>query len=95
MYFVDGFVYGGEPKGIIRVEKVKPLPDQMMLLTFNNHEQRLFDATILNGPAFEPLSKAEVFNNPEIDHGVVTWNEGQIDCAPEYMYEHSYEYALV
>ena len=44
---------------------------------------------------FEPLSKAEVFNNPEIDHGVVTWNEGQIDCAPEYMYEHSYEYALV
>jgi hypothetical protein len=57
VYFFDGFVYGGEPKGIIRVEKVKPLPDQMMLLTFNNHEQRLFDATILNGPAFEPLSK--------------------------------------
>ena len=95
MYFFDGFVYGGEPKGAIRVGKVKPLPDQMMLLTFNNHEQRLFDATILNGPAFEALSKTEVFNNPEIDYGVVTWNEGQIDCAPEYMYEHSYEYALV
>ena len=53
----------------------------------------LFDASILKGPAFELLSKQDVFNRPEIAHGVVTWNNGLIDCAPEYMYEHSYEYA--
>ena len=92
MYFFDGFVYGGAPDGTIHVDKVKTLSNHMLLLTFNNHEQRLFDATILNGPVFEPLLKEEVFDNPVIDHGIVTWNDGQIDCAPEYMYKHSYEY---
>ena len=92
MYFFNGFVFGGEPKGLVRVEKVKALPDQMLLVTFNNHEERLFDASVLKGPAIELLLKQDIFSRPEIDHGVVTWNNGLIDCAPEYMYEHSYEY---
>ena len=36
---------------------------------------------------------AEAFSNPEIDHGVVIWNDERICCTPEYMYEHSYETA--
>ena len=95
MYYFDGFVYGGEPEETIRVLSVKPLPDKILLLTFNNHEQRVFDASVLDGPAFEPLMRTEIFENPKIDHGVVTWADGQIDCAPEYMYKHSYEYAII
>lgn len=34
----------------------------------------------------------EVFRRPTIDYGVVTWLDGQIDCAPEFMYENSYAY---
>ena len=65
-----------------------------MLILFSNGEQRLFDATILNGPAFEPLQNLRVFMAPELDHGVVTWAGGELDCAPEYMYENSYAYSL-
>ena len=95
MFIRDGIVYGGEPERPIRAEQVKILPDMMMLIRFNNGEYRLFDATVLEGPAFEPLRDEKVFAAPMIDHGVITWNDGEIDCAPEYMYDHSFEYSQV
>ena len=94
MYEKDGIIYGGEPVKPIRVEYVKALPDMMMLITFNTGETRLFDATELKGPAFEPLRKPEIFMSPILDHGVITWDNGNIDCAPEFMYNHSYEYSM-
>jgi hypothetical protein len=36
-----------------------------------------------------------VFKTAAVDHGVVTWLDGEIDCAPEFLYEHSYEYSMV
>ena len=93
MFYYNGFVCGGEPEGPIRITEVKALADMMMLLTFNNGEQRLFDASILTGPAFQPLKEESIFLNPGLDHGVVTWKNGEIDCAPEYMFSNSYEYA--
>ena len=95
MYIMNGIVYGGEPKEPIKVRQVKVLPDKMLLLRFNNGETRLFDATMLEGPAYEPLRDENVFSEPVIDHGVVTWLQGAIDCAPEYMYRHSFEYSEV
>lgn len=95
MYIHDGIVYGGEPGRPIKVDQVKVLPDWMLLIRFNNGETRLFDATLLEGPVFEPLHDEKVFSAPVIDHGVITWKDGDIDCAPEYMYEHSYEYSRV
>ncbi len=95
MFFANGFVYGGEPTETIRVKYVKPLKDRIMLVTFNNDEERVFDSTILSGPVFAPLQDEDVFSKPEIDHGVVTWNNGEIDCAPEFMYQHSFEYSRI
>ena len=95
MYIRDGIVYGGEPEKPIKIEQVKTLPDMMMLIRFNNGELRLFDATVLEGSVFEPLRNEDVFTAPVIDHGIVTWLDGEIDCAPEYMYSHSYEYSAV
>ncbi len=95
MYISDGFVYGGEPEQEIKVEHVKILPDRMMLIRFNNGEFRLFDATLLEGPVFDLLQDEQIFSKPVIDHGVVTWKDGEIDCAPEFMYKHSYEYPMV
>ena len=92
MYIRDGIVYGETDVAQLRVDKVKPLNDMMLLLTFNNGTTRLFDCTILDGPVFAPLHDPAVFDNPRIEHGVVTWKDGEIDCAPEYMYDHSYEY---
>ena len=95
MYIRDGIVYGGEPEKPVKVEQVKVLPDMMLLIRFNSGELRLFDATTLEGPAFEPLHDNQIFSAPVIDHGVITWKDGEIDCAPEYMYKHSYEYSQV
>lgn len=92
MYINNGIVYGGEPSKQVKIVSVKPLNDMIMLLTFSSSETRLFDATILQGEVFEPLKDDEVFKNPIIDHGVVTWLDGQIDCAPEFMYKNSYVY---
>ncbi len=71
---------------------MKILPDRIMLLTFSNGETRLFDADELNGKVFDSLKDSRVFEDAALDHGVVTWKNGEIDCAPEYMYDKSYEY---
>lgn len=95
MYIMNDIVYGGEPVASIEISSVKALDDMIMLISFSTGETRLFDATILQGEVFEPLKKKEIFKNPIIDHGVVTWDGGNIDCAPEFMYDNSYEYSMV
>lgn len=92
MFVLNGIVYASERKENIQVVSAKPLDDMMMILTFSTGEQRLFDATILSGPAFLPLTDNNVFKNCKIVDGVVTWMDEDIDCAPEYMYEHSFSY---
>lgn len=93
MYFSNGFVYGGTPSEMMKIIKVKPLDNMMLLLTFSSGEQRLYDATqLLEHPIFKPLEDKEVFSHPELDHGVVTWLDGELDVAPESMYENSYPY---
>ncbi len=49
----------------------------------------MFDANELKGEVFEPLKDSTVFEDAILDHGVVTWKDGEIDCAPEYMYDNS------
>lgn len=77
---------------LLYVLSVKHLYSGIYLLEFSNGERRLFDTTLLVGEVFEPLKKAEIYENPSIEFGIVTWQNGQIDCSPDYMYEHSYEY---
>lgn len=95
MYISNGIVYGTEQKESLKIHSVKPLDNMIMILIFTNNEIRLFDASILNGEVFMPLKDENVFNNPSLDHGVVTWDHGNIDCAPEFMYENSYKYDSV
>lgn len=92
MFILNGVVYASERPKEIEIIHAKPLEDMMMILTFSTGEQRLFDATILTGSAFRPLTDPQVFNICKIVDGVVTWMNEEIDCAPEFMYEHSYPY---
>ena len=92
MYIKDDICQAGELKENIKVTAVKPLRGHMLLVTFSTGEQRLFDVTTLRGSAFEPLQKEKVFNNPVLFHGVITWNNGEIDIAPEAVYRNSYAY---
>ena len=92
MFSLNGIVYASEKTENIQVVSAKPLDDMMMILTFSTGEQRLFDAAILTGKAFSPLSDENIFKNRNVVDGVVTWLDEEIDCAPEYMYTNSYEY---
>lgn len=94
MYIMNGIVYGGEPVASVEISSVKALDNMIMLVSFSTGEIRLFDATILQGEVFELLKQEEVFKNPTIDHGVVTWDDGNIDCAPQFIYNNSYEYSM-
>ena len=89
MYMINDICYAGELQDGIRVIEVKPLSGGMMLVTFSTGEKRLFDTTRLTGPVFEKLSDEKVFNNPVLFHGVITWNDGEIDIAPETVYRDS------
>ncbi len=92
MYEVNGIVYAGNFVDSIKVIDAKVTDHLMMLITFSTGEKRVFDASILTGNAFEPLNDIDVFKNFKIVHGVITWLNEDIDCSPEYMYEHSYAY---
>lgn len=93
MYIVNGIAYAGTQMQEIAVQAIKPLDDMMMLVTFTSGEKRLYDATqLLAFPAFQPLKDEAVFKNARVEYGVVTWADGEIDIAPETMYETSYEY---
>lgn len=92
MFVLNGIVYANEKSENIQVVSVKPLDDMMMILTFSTGEQRLFDATVLTGSAFAPLADEKNFKDCKVVDGIVTWMDEDIDCAPEYMYEHSYAY---
>ena len=95
MYIMNDICYAGEMQEDIKVMDVKPLRGGMMLVTFSTGEKRLFDTTKLQGAAFDPLKDEKVFSNPVLFHGVITWNNGELDIAPETVYRDSYAYDTI
>ena len=60
------------------------------MVTFNDGAKRIFDGhSLLNGPVFAPLADEKVFNDNTLDYETLTWLNGEIDIAPEFVYEHS------
>lgn len=93
MYIVNGIAYANNDAEDIEIQNFKPLGDMMMLLTFTTGEKRLYDGTrLLQYPAFKPLADERVFMDAKVEHGVLTWRDGEIDIAPETMYRDSYAY---
>ena len=92
MYIIDDVCYAGEATPDIKVKAATVLRGGMLLITFSTGEQRLFDTTLFTGSAFEPLKDEKTLADFTIFHGVMTWLNGEIDIAPETMYEESYPY---
>lgn len=92
MHEENGIVYSDNPEPILEILEVKHLYSGIYLLKFSNGAVKLFDVTILKGEVFEPLKNPEVYENPKFEFGIVTWNNGEIDCSPDYMYEKGFEY---
>lgn len=88
MYIKNGIAYAGEPSAPLKISGVRPLPNYLLWVRFNNGEAKTIDFKgLLETPAFSPLRDRKVFESVYIDYGVTVWNDGDIDIAPEYLYE--------
>ena len=89
MYIRNGIAYAGEPTMPLKICGVRPLPDFKLWVRFNTGEEKTVDLKpLLNDGDFRALRDPEVFRNVYIDYGCPAWNNGSIDIAPEYLYEH-------
>ena len=93
-YSSDAFRSYLEKDGI-KVVNADVITGGMMLVQFNTGEKRLFDPLKLEGEVFEPLKDENILKNFELFHGIITWNNGEIDIAPETVYYESYAYDSV
>ena len=65
------------------------LDGHILRVEFNDGSVKDVDLKpLLSLPAFSPLSDPVVFQAFSIDHGIVNWLEGEIDIAPEWLYDH-------
>ena len=77
----------------IKIEEIKVVTELCILATFSNGEKRIFDAKeLLRFPAYKKLEDFEIFKKARLEHGIITWDNGKIDIAPETVYNNSYVY---
>ena len=88
MYIENGIAYAGEPRPLLKVYGVRAMDDYILWVRFSTGETKTFDfKPLLSKVAFAPLKEKQVFNGVYIDYGVPVWCDGDIDIAPEYLYE--------
>ncbi|MDR0995550.1 MAG: DUF2442 domain-containing protein [Tannerella sp.] len=68
---------------------VQPLDNYVLLLTFDNKEQRLFDMKpYLDKGIFKELKGCEMFNTVHLYFDTIAW-ANKADLAPEILYPNS------
>ena len=93
MFIKDGIAYAGEKTPIIKVSGIRPMENYLLWIRFNTGEAKVFDLKpLLDSPAFAPLKDESLFRGVYIDYGVSVWMDGEIDIAPEYLYQNSIAY---
>ncbi len=96
MFVKDGIAYANTPKNDIKVLHVKVVGELSLLVTFSSGEERIFDmAYLMKYPVYNKLKDYEFFKTVYIENGVLVWNNGEIDIAPEEVYKESYEYEKI
>ena len=74
---------------LIWINSAKYLGDYRLELSFSNGEVRVFDAKefIASHPLFASLQDKQLFSQFRLDGWTVSWQNGRLDIAPEYLYE--------
>jgi len=84
---MDDIIYGA-PLGP-RVLSAKPIDDYMLLIKFNNGEERIFDAKpLFIHNVFKPLQDKLFFDLVKVAYGTVEW-PNDIDYCPDTLYSES------
>ena len=76
---------------LIWIVEAEALGNHLLRLQFNDGSIKWFDCKplIAQLPAFKELQNEEAFREIALDGWTVTWLNGTIDLAPEYLYENS------
>ncbi len=94
MYIVNDIAYAENyDNKDLKITAIKIVSELCLLVTFSNGEKRIFDAKyLIEYPAYKKLEDFDVFKNAYIENGIIVWNNGNIDIAPDTVYKNSYEY---
>ena len=75
---------------LIWIISAEYLGEYRLKLTFNDGAVKIFDGKdIITKPLYQVLQSQAVFQRFELDGWTVSWENGKIDVAPEYLYEHA------
>lgn len=94
MYILNDVAYADNYNNEqIKVDKIKVIAELCLLVTFSNGEKKIFDAKeLLKYQVYEKLKDYEIFKNVYVENGIIVWDNGKIDIAPETVYNNSYIY---
>ena len=87
----DGICYADSLAPVLKIVAAENVGDYLVGVWFDNGRHCLFDGRNLEGEVFEPLKTPKDFSNWTLDSETLTWQNGEIDIAPEYVLEHSAE----
>lgn len=75
--------------GLIWVTAAEYLGGHKLRLSFNDGSRKVFDFSplIKNFPLYRGLEPTEKFKDFTVTDWTVSWDNGEIDIAPEYLYE--------
>ena len=85
-----GKCWAENPLPVLKITSFETCSPFQMKVVFNTGATRLFDGrSLLKGEAFAPLSDEKVFSDCKLDYETLTWLDGELDVAPEFVYENS------
>jgi len=96
MFILNDVVYADNKNVELKIKEFKIIAELYMLVVFSTGEKRVFDLKpLMKYPIYKPLEDFNVFKTAYIENGILVWNNGEIDIAPETVYKESYKYEEV
>lgn len=88
MYIKDSIAYAGKAPELLKIIKIDIVSEYNANVYFNNGEFVNFDfCPLLKFECYKPLENKQIFESFTLEHGVPVWLDGEIDIAPEYIYD--------
>jgi len=90
MIVQSGMCYADTRAPVLKIVEAKSRGGYELDVLFNNGDRRIFNGRkLLVGEVFAPLTDEKVFNDFRLDYETLTWLNGEVDVAPEFVYENS------